>query len=110
MINLRLQLATTLSCHAHSDHIFTLSSTKCLYDVARIAAGGDADSHIPCLAECLDLSGKDLIVGIVVPYSSKRRGVHREGLCRQSWSIQVEPSHELRCNMLRVSRAAAVAE
>src|SRR5258707_8554995 len=110
IVNLRLKLSTTLACHTNGDYVFTLSSTKCLYDVSRIAAGGDADSHIPCLAECLDLPCKDLIVGIVVSYGSKRRCVHSEGLRRQSWSVQVVPSHELRRNMLRVGRAAAVAK
>ena len=56
IVSLRLKLAPTLACHTNGDHVFTLSNSKCLCDVARIAASGDADSHISCLAECLDLS------------------------------------------------------
>src|SRR5260370_7801105 len=68
IVNLRLKLSTTLACHTNGDYVFTLSSTKCLYDVSRIAAGGHADSHIPSLAECLHLPHTTFILGILLPY------------------------------------------
>ena len=82
IVNLHLKLATTLACHTNGDHVFTLRSSQCLYDVARVAAGGDADRNVPCLAERLDLPCKDLIVTVVVSYSGKRRCVYSQSLCR----------------------------
>src|SRR5690348_7649539 len=109
IVNLHLELASTLSCQTNSDHVFTLGSSQCLYDVARVAAGGDADRHIACLAERLDLPCKDLIVVVVVADGGQSGGVHSKRLCRQRWPVQVVPSHELRSNVLRVGRAAAIA-
>jgi hypothetical protein len=51
IINLFFELASALSCQSDSNHVLPLRSSQCLYDVARIAAGGNANGYIPCLAE-----------------------------------------------------------
>ena len=78
--------------------------------VRRPAAGGDADRQVPWPAERLHLPAEHVLVAVVVGDSGDGRGVGGQREAGQPGALAAEPADQLRHQVLRVARAAAVAE
>ena len=78
--------------------------------VRRVAAGRDRDRDVAGAAERLHLAREDLVVAVVVGDGGERRGVGGERDRRQRAPLARHATDELGGDVLRVGRAAAVAE
>src|SRR6266516_6038675 len=70
----------------------------------------NCDRDVPAATESPGLARKYLFVTIVVAHAGEYRGVRRQGDGRERTSLEAESTHKFRGDVLRVRRAAAIAE
>src|SRR5437899_568032 len=76
----------------------------------RIAAGRNANSHVPRTPQSFNLSREDKFEPVVVCDRGDARCIHRQSQCGSRWAIEAETTTELRRNMLGIRRAATIAK
>src|SRR6185436_11707576 len=81
-----------------------------LVHVSRPAGGADAERDVPRSAVRLDLAAEHVLEAVIVGERRDHRGVGRQREGGQRGALLLEAPRQLRSEMLRVRRGAAVAE
>src|SRR5580692_8418745 len=76
--------------------------------VRRLTRGRDGDEQVATAAEAAQLALEYLVVAVIVADRSEYRGVGGERDCGERMTVEAQPREKLACDVLRVSRAAAV--
>src|SRR3989338_3954006 len=109
-IHLSRHLSSIPAGKAYSDDFEFFAGFDGCQDIGGIAAGGNSHGHIPFFPQGLHLLGKDLFIVVVVGDAGNGGSVCSQGKCRQGRSFNAKAVDEFSGNVLRVCRAAAVAE
>src|SRR5258708_21284141 len=103
------QGAAVASGEGDDDEVARLRGPGRLDDVLRVAGRRDGEQHVARVAERFDLLGEHAVEIVVVGDGGERRGVGSERYRGQPRALALEAAHQLRGEVLRVGRRAAVA-
>ena len=98
------------TCEYDSFEFLDLRCLNGLYDIGRSAACAYRDNSVTCLRDRLQLALKDIIIVVVIRYGGQDSSIGIKGDRRERGALHLESVNELRCNMGRITGAAAIAK